>query len=120
MNLAARIGTMAANGTNIKTIVYDGGVITNTAQFKEWAVEKLGSEHWFLIAKSLVSPNTYNQIHGGMLDYESQCLRYRNGFSNNGAFWNPQYDAFVSVGDEFYCIPNPQYADGGGGGVLNA
>ena len=113
MQLATRIGTMAANGTNIKTIVYDGGVITNTDQFREWAVGKLGSKHWFLIAKSLVSPNTYNQIHGGMLDYYSQCLRYRNGF-NSGAFWDPQYDAFVSDGDEFYCIPNPQYTDGGG------
>ena len=108
MNLAARIGTMAANGTNIKTIVYDGGAITNTKQFSNWAVEKLGSKHWFLIAKSLVSPNTYNQIHGGMLDYGSQCLRYRNGF-NGSALWATDYDAFVSAGDEFYCIPNPQY-----------
>ena len=108
MNLAARIGTMAANGTNIKTIVYDGGTITNAAQFKDWVVEKLGSEHWFLIAKSLISPNTYNQIHGGMLDYESQCLRYRNGFQYSAA-WLSNYDAFVSVGDEFYCVPNPQY-----------
>ena len=118
MELAARIGTMAANGTNIKTIVYDGGAITTTDQFKKWAVEKLGSAHWFLIAKSLVSPNTYNQIHGGMLDYASQCLRYRNGFGFS-ASWSAQHDAFVSDGDEFYCIPNPQYADGGEG-VLNA
>ena len=110
MQLAARIGTMAANGTNIKTIVYDGGAITNTAQFKNWAVGKLGSAHWFMIAKSLVSPNVYNQIHGGMLDFESMCLRYRNGF-NLSANWSPDYDAFVSAGDEFYCIPNPQYAD---------
>ena len=117
MELAARIGTMAANGTNIKTIVYDGGEITNTEAFKKWAVEKLGSEHWFLIAKSLVSPNAYNQIHGGMLDFVSQCLRYRNGFSSQ-ASWTQSYDAFVSVGDEFYCIPNPQYTDGGG--YLNA
>ena len=117
MELAARIGTMAASGTNIKTIVYDGGAITTTDQFKKWAVEKLGSAHWFLIAKSLVSPNAYNQIHGGMLDYASQCLRYRNGLDQKTALWSPQYDAFVSVGDEFYCIPNPQYTDGG---VLNA
>ena len=108
MNLAARIGTMAANGTNIKTIVYDGGTITNTAQFKNWAVGKLGSEHWFLIAKSLAAPETYNQIHGGMLDYPAQCLRYRKNF-NNAAAWALDYDAFVSAGDEFYCIPNPQY-----------
>ena len=110
MELAARIGTMAENGTNIKTIVYDGGAITSTIQFKNWAVNKLGSSHWFLVAKSLVSPNTYNQIHGGMLDFVSQCLRYRNGFSAQ-ASWTESYDGFVSVGDEFYCIPNPQYTE---------
>ena len=109
MMLGARTAAWAKSGTNVKTIVYDGGPITNCLQFKNWVISKLGSTHWFLVSKSLVNPNVNNQIHGGMLDFPYACLRYRNSHIGD-AGWSSDYDALVNYGDEFYCVPNPQYS----------
>ena len=107
MMLGERTAVWAKSGTNVKTIVYDGGPITNTLEFKNWAISKLGSEHWFLVSKSLATPTANNQIHGGMLDFRNSCLRYRNEILS--AYWDRSFDATVNSGDEFYCVPNPQY-----------
>ena len=120
--LIARRNLMAANseGVIVKVIVYDGQPIANTEQFYDWVIEKLGGPGWFLMAKNLIQPKTNNQVIGGVLPrsniwYERNvgALRYKNGIDKNGieqCYWSASYDAFCSVGDEYYCMKIPEDA----------
>ena len=115
--LIARRNLMAANseGVIVKVIVYDGQPITNTEQFYNWVIEKLGGPGWFLMAKNLIQPKTNNQIIGGVLPRSDSFrernvggLRYKNGISE--CYWSGSYDGFCSVGDEYYCMKIPEDA----------